>query len=1362
MMRVLLILYILFPIGLIAQSVCNKLNFDGIDDYVEVNSLATPLSGSTTNFTIEFWLKGDKNDQPSSIRTSLFSINPVTSNGNGLLIIFGGTNTQEGKIMIYDEGTSGTNADFKSTQVVGDNVCHHVAYVRTGNTGLIYIDGVQVGSHTTTYSILPSDLISIGQEWDDLTTTPATTQFFKGDVEDVRVWTTSRSQAQIQANMNNELMGNELGLLAYYKFNQGIASANNTSITQVLDETINGLNGNLIGFTLNGSNSNFIQNDCVLCTLDSCAQVNSTTFQKVYGGTGNERAHSVQQTVDGGFIIAGETTSFGAGAKDLFVMKINANGAVQWTKTYGESANDDGNSVVIKQTSDLGYILTGRTESFGAGSLYDSYILKLNNLGVIQWEKRIPGSSWDQFRDVLELSTGEFLLTGSAATFVSGVNDAHLVKISSIGNLIWIKNIGTASREHSTSIIELSNGNYAFSGNTNVSDIRNSYIVCTDTSGIVLWSKQYGASGTEEDFSDIIQLNSNNLLCVGWSQSFGLGGNDIWVVKTDLNGNIIWSKSFGGFNDDIGVNTYEKQSGNIIVTALSNSLGNNNEILVVNIDSAGNLLNTKSYGGLLNEELEWWGNPIQLLANEEYIIVGGTTSFGAGGEDIYVVKSNKCGESFCNENDVSLNMVNANVVMSAYNPSTVANGSLVVTSSIVNPINFIENTLCAEILNSCNLQANFSFVNLCLNDTTFFTDLSIDSIANIIDWKWFFGDGDSLIGVQNPSHIYLNSGNYNVTLITTNDSNCTDTIIIPIIINPIFIINRNDSICQGDSVFFGGSYQSTAGTYTDSLQSILGCDSIVITDLAVNSVFTINRNDSICQGDSLLLGGNYQTIAGTYTDSLQTINGCDSVVITDLIVNPIFSITQNDTICQGDSVLFNGNFYNTTGIYTDSLQTINGCDSLLTLELLVNPIYLINLNQNICQGDSILLGGSYQATAGTYTDSLQTINGCDSLIVTTLVVGNTYYDSLLLSICQGDSMFLGGSYQTTTGTYTDSLQTMNGCDSIVNTNLAVESIYSSIQNSTICQGDSLLFNGGFYNVSGVYTDSLQTVLGCDSLLILNLTVTPSFQNNVTQIICQGDSILLEGGYQNTTGSYTDSLQNINGCDSLIITLLTVGNTYNDSISESICQGDSILLGGSFQYNAGTYTDSLQSTLGCDSIVSTNLTVDTLITLTISDDQVSTPCNSIQLFVSGGSSYTWLPTEALSCVNCDNPIATPNRTTTYTVTENSNSCNLSESVTIFVEGESDFIIPNVFTPNFDNNNDGFNVKSDCISSLEKKVYNRWGQLLFQSSQINEPWNGRTTAGVEVPEGTYFYVITVGFHQNGIETQETFKGTVTLIR
>ena len=212
----------------------------------------------------------------------------------------------------------------------------------------------------------------------------------------------------------------------------------------------------------------------------------------------------------------------------------------------------------------------------------------------------------------------------------------------------------------------------------------------------------------------------------------------------------------------------------------------------------------------------------------------------------------------------------------------------------------------------------------------------------------------------------------------------------------------------------------------------------------------------------------------------------------------------------------------------------------------------------------------------------------------------------------------------------------------------------------------------------------------------------------------------------------------------------------------LCQGDSIFLGGAFQNSAGTYIDSLLTLNGCDSIVTTNLVLIPLPIIVASEDVTILTCSNVALNVTGATSYSWTPFSTLSCSNCANPIANPSSTTTYIVSGTTNGCSNQDTVIVYVEGESVLIIPNVFTPNGDGVNDGFNLKGGCIYSIDKQIFNRWGQLLFQSSQINEVWNGRTTAGDEVPEGTYFYIFKVGLFENNSEEIKIFKGTVSLLR
>jgi uncharacterized repeat protein (TIGR01451 family) len=449
------------------------------------------------------------------------------------------------------------------------------------------------------------------------------------------------------------------------------------------------------------------------------------------------------------------------------------------------------------------------------------------------------------------------------------------------------------------------------------------------------------------------------------------------------------------------------------------------------------------------------------------------------------------------------------------------------------------------------VQNSISNLNVCQNDTI--SGVASDDLSTTV-FNW------SIPNVYNSTGANINwaadtSGVFNLTLSTINSACNKDTTIV-LNINSVFISNQNNVICQGDSLLLYETYQNTTGTYYDSLQTINGCDSILSTTLTVIPIYLSNQNDTICQGDSLLIYGAYQSSAGVYYDSLQTMAGCDSILITNLLITPTFIFNQNDSICQGDSLLIYGLHQNTMGVYYDSLQTINGCDSILSTTLTINSVFSSNQNDAICQGDSIFLYSIYQNTAGVYYDSLQTINGCDSILSTTLTINPVFSSNQNNAICQGDSLLIYGTYQNTASIYYDSLLTLNGCDSILSTTLTIGALFSSNQNDTICQGDSILLYGVYQNTGGIYYDSLQTINGCDSVLSTTLSVNPVFSTNQNDVICQGDSILLYGNYQNSSGIYYDSLQMINGCDSIFSTTLTVNSLPSVSLAsfnpDTIC------------------------------------------------------------------------------------------------------------------------------------------------------------------------------------------------------------------
>jgi hypothetical protein len=310
-----------------------------------------------------------------------------------------------------------------------------------------------------------------------------------------------------------------------------------------------------------------------------------------------------------------------------------------------------------------------------------------------------------------------------------------------------------------------------------------------------------------------------------------------------------------------------------------------------------------------------------------------------------------------------------------------------------------------------------------------------------------------------------------------------------------------------------------------------------VEDYALNVISGISCNDfeettnaQICEGSTYSWRGNNYSVSGTYHDSLFTTNppGCDSVYILNLTVNPVFEFVSNAEICEGDTYQWQGGNYTVGGTYTETYQTVNGCDSVYILNLTVNPVYEFVSNAEICEGDTYQWQGGNYTVGGTYTETYQTVDGCDSVYILNLIVNPVFEFVSNAEICEGDTyQWQGGNY-TVGGTYTETYQTVNGCDSVYILNLTVNPVYEFVSNAEICEGDTYQWQGGNYTVGGTYTETYQTVDGCDSVYILNLIVNPVFEFVNNAEICEGDTYQWQGGNYTVGGTYTETYQTVNG------------------------------------------------------------------------------------------------------------------------------------------------------------------------------------------------------------------------------------------
>lgn len=323
------------------------------------------------------------------------------------------------------------------------------------------------------------------------------------------------------------------------------------------------------------------------------------------------------------------------------------------------------------------------------------------------------------------------------------------------------------------------------------------------------------------------------------------------------------------------------------------------------------------------------------------------------------------------------------------------------------------------------------------------------------------------------------------------------------------LVKTTKSICEGE-YYFG---HSNSGIYIDTIKSNFGCDTIRTIDLTVksNSVSSIIR--SICEGE---VYEGYSK-SGNYTDIFSAVNGCDSTRILILTVLPKINFTLNITICEGE--VYDG--YNRSGTYTDVFTATNGCDSTRTLYLTVLPNLVSNRSVTICEGD-VYQGHS---TSGIYTDVLTTANGCDSTQILVLTVLPKPVSTTSITICEGNN-YEGYS---TSGIFTDVFTTANGCDSTRILKLSVLQKKTSMQSITICEGE--LYEG--YSKSGTYTDVFTATNGCDSTRILYLEIYNNSETKEKITICKGSVYNFNGVNIFSEGIYTDTLNNIHGCDSIL-------------------------------------------------------------------------------------------------------------------------------------------------------------------------------------------------------------------------------------
>ncbi len=577
------------------------------------------------------------------------------------------------------------------------------------------------------------------------------------------------------------------------------------------------------------------------------------------------------------------------------------------------------------------------------------------------------------------------------------------------------------------------------------------------------------------------------------------------------------------------------------------------------------------------------------------------------------------------------------------------------------------------------------------------------------------GDADTLVasgggtylwdnGSNSPSIIVSPIVNTNYTVAVTNASNCTDSTTVSVQVNavPTASISGSAIICQGNSTTLtangGGSYVWNNGAITPSITVSPSADS-------------------------------------TYLVTVMNASGCTdtSSILIQVTSNPIASITGNDSICAGSSTVLTasggGTYLWNNGATSTSINMspvadttyevivdLGGCFDTTNFNVTVSPLPIVNATGNnvVCNGQSTTLtatgGGTYSWNTGSNLDSIVVIPTITTNYTVIVTNANNCIDSTTLNVTVNPlpTINITGNVNICEG-ITTSLTASGGLSYVWNTSDTTSIInVSPVVNTN-------------YTVIG--TDAN----GCVDSNQVTVTVLPKPTASISgsNVICDGESIVLSGA---GGGTYLWSTSD---------TMQTITATPNDTTNYTLI------------VNMNGCLDTSNYTVAVIPLPNVSAFNDTTIILG----------QSANLLAQGAGPFTWTPTDGLSCTVCDNPTATPEETTTYCATGTENNCSNTACVIVYVDNIcGDLFVPNAFSPNDDGENDCLKVYSNCLATVLFRVYSRWGELIYESDDIDGCWDG-TNNGSELNTGVYTYTVQATL----INSEEVeLKGNTTLFK
>jgi hypothetical protein len=351
-------------------------------------------------------------------------------------------------------------------------------------------------------------------------------------------------------------------------------------------------------------------------------EIPEVLWERTYGNSPMSCGYSVQQTTDGGYIIAGCTCPLGSKREEIYLIKTDASGDTLWTRRYGGEACDHG--YAVQETFDGGYIVAGCTYSSDGGG-YDAYLTKTDAFGEMLWARTYGGKGCDYGYAVEQTPDGGYVIAGCTDS------TSYLTRTDSSGNAIWTKHYGPVSFAAVSSVRVTSDNGYVIIGSHGaVSDV---HLTKTDANGETMWTRTYGGQGDDCGYS-VQQTSDGGYIVAGVTCPFGVTDQDVYLIKTDVSGNIVWTRTYGGDGCDYGYVVQETSDGGYIVAGSYDSFcAYDYDVYLIRTDAHGDTLWTRTYGG------DGWddGYSVEQTSDGGYVVAGGSGSFGEA-HLVYLIK----------------------------------------------------------------------------------------------------------------------------------------------------------------------------------------------------------------------------------------------------------------------------------------------------------------------------------------------------------------------------------------------------------------------------------------------------------------------------------------------------------------------------------------------------------------------------------------------------------------------------------------------------------------------------------------------------------------------------------------------------